>query len=154
MVEAVESESTEAISEVERRKRVRRNRCIAVTVILVLFVLPLLVFFVGPLSLHIYDAGHVRTVICTVDSARTGSESARSLKGVGSTGSQVVIETSDCGKLLLQERVNAKNADALADELDTGGKFSFTVGSGSFAIRSLLHSINLSPSVTDYKRVP
>lgn len=101
--------------------RARKKSRIAVVLIVVFFLIPLLVFFIGPVSLHFYDAGHVRTVVCTVDSARTGGQSARSLKGVGSSGNQVVIETSDCGKLLLQKGINGQNADGVADELDAGG---------------------------------
>ena len=79
-------------------------------VLLVAFVgLPVLLFGVAPGALARWDDTHRVTVECTVERAAATSSSSRSLRGIGSTGVQVLVETSSaatcsCKKVWTEER--------------------------------------------------
>lgn len=107
---------------------------------MIVVLVPLLGFFVGSVTLMAYDAGHRIRLICTVSSAHSSVDSSRSL-GVGSSTSQVVFETSDCGTLVLQWGVTRNNEDKIARSVDEGGRYRFDVGEGSFNMRQFLDTI-------------
>lgn len=119
-----------------QRRLARRRRALASIVLVFVVLFPLLGFFVGPITLKAYDAGHRVSPICTVSSAHSSVDSSRSLKGVGSSTSQVVFETSDCGTLVLQWGVTRDNEDKIARSVDKRGRYRFDVGEGSFNMRN------------------
>lgn len=131
----------------------RRNRIAASIVLAVVVLVPLLGFFVGPITLKVYDAGHRLQVVCTVSSAHSSADSSHSLKGVGSSTSQVVFETSDCGTLVLQWGVNRDNEDDLARGVTEGERYRFDVGEGSFTMREFLNAIRQAVYVKSFEPV-
>ncbi|WP_412147448.1 hypothetical protein [Curtobacterium flaccumfaciens] len=133
------------------RGHVFRNRSIAVLLLFLVVVVPILAFFVAPIALGVYDDAHPMSVTCTVESAEAGSTSSRSLKGVGSSGSQVVIETKGCGRLLVDLGIKKDNVDRVADELKAGQRYRFIVGEGTYRLRSVLQLVKVAPDVRDFK---
>jgi hypothetical protein len=136
----------------EGRRSIRRDRTVAVLMIIVFLLSPVLFMFVGPIWLKIYDAAHPIRVTCQVRSAESGSGSSHSLKGIGSSNNQVIIDTKDCGTLVLVWHVSEENRDAIARRMQTGGPFSFRVGSGSFHLRDQLAWVNQAVYVRDIRR--
>jgi hypothetical protein len=134
-----------------QRRLARRRRVLASIVLLFVVLVPLLGFFVGPITLKAYDAGHRVRPICTVSSAHSSVDSSRSLKGVGSSTSQVVFETSDCGTLVLQWGVTRDNEDKIARSVDKGGRYRFDVGEGSFNMREFLNTIRQAVYVKSFE---
>lgn len=114
---------------------------------------PLLGFFVGPITLKVSDAGHRLHVVCTVSSAHSSADSSHSLKGVGSSTSQVVFETSDCGTLVQRWGVNRDNEDELARSVVEGELYRFDVGEGSFTMREFLNAIRQAVYVKSFEPV-
>ncbi|WIE57612.1 hypothetical protein DEI96_015890 [Curtobacterium sp. MCLR17_031] len=114
-------------------------------------VLPILAFSVAPIALGVYDDSHPMPVTCAVESAKAGSASSCSLKGVGSSGSQVVIETKGCGRLLIDSGLNKHNVDRVADEFKVGQRYRFIVGEGTYRLRSVLQLVKVAPDVRDFK---
>ncbi|MCS6573779.1 hypothetical protein [Curtobacterium poinsettiae] len=134
-----------------RRRRVRRDRILASIVFSVFVLVPLLGFFVGPITLKVYDAGHRLHVVCTVSSARSSADSSHSLKGIGSSTSQVVFETSDCGTLVQTWGVNRDNEHDLARGVVEGERYRFDVGEGSFTMRDFLNTIRQAVYVKSFE---
>lgn len=134
-----------------QRRLARRRRVLASIVLVFVVLVPLLGFFVGPVTLKAYDAGHRVRPICTVNSAHSSVDSSRSLKGVGSSTSQVVFETSDCGTLVLQWGVTRDNEDKIARSVDKGGRYRFDVGEGSFNMREFLNTIRQAVYVKSFE---
>ncbi|WIE71768.1 hypothetical protein [Curtobacterium sp. MCJR17_020] len=133
------------------RRRVVRNRIIAVLLLFLVVVVPILTFLVAPIALGAYDDSHSLTATCTVESAKARSTSSRSLKGVGSSGGQVVIETKDCGRLLIDSGINSDNVNRVAGELKVGQRYQFTVGEGTYRLRSVLQLFKVAPDVRDFE---
>jgi hypothetical protein len=132
-------------------RRVFRNRTIALLLLFLVVVLPILAFSVAPIALGVYDDSHPMPVTCAVESAKAGSASSRSLKGVGSSGSQVVIETKGCGRLLIDSGINKHNVDRVADEFKVGQRYRFIVGERTYRLRSVLQLVKVAPDVRDFK---
>lgn len=133
------------------RRRVFRNRAVAVLLLFLVVVVPILAFFGAPIALGVYDDSHPMSVTCTVESAKAGSASSRSLKGIGSSGSQVVIETIGCGRLLIDSGINKDNVGRVVDELKAGQRYRFEVGEGTYRLRSVLELFKVAPDVRDFK---
>lgn len=129
----------------------RKKRAVAVLILVLVVLVPTLAFFVAPLTLQAYDSAHPESIRCDVHSASVEGSSSRSLKGVGGSGTQVVIESVDCGTLLLRSGINADNAENAVRQLSRGGTYSFEVGAGSYAARSFLHVLGVSSTVADFK---
>ena len=89
--------------------------------------------------------------VCTVTSAHSSAESSHSLKGIGSSTSQIVFETSDCGTLVLQRGVTRDNEDDLAETVVSGERYEFDVGAGSFAVQSFLNTIRQAVYVKSFE---
>jgi len=122
--------------------------------LLVLFVvLPVLLLGVAPGVAEQYDRSHLMTVTCDVVDASPASTSSRSLRGIGATGVQVVIETSDCGKLLLQKGVSDQNAASLATELSRGRTHEFQVGPVAWNTKAITGLMDVSPEAYSYAPV-
>lgn len=119
---------------------------------LVLLALVVLFALVGPFSLSRYDAAHPVNIECSVSSAedRTGSSVART--GLGRSFTEVKVQTSDCGKILLREGESEVSATEVARRLNVGGKYEFVVGGGSYQLRSLLSAIGRDVTATEYKK--
>ncbi|ROS37617.1 hypothetical protein EDF51_10677 [Curtobacterium sp. PhB25] len=132
-------------------RRVRRDRVAASIVLAVVVLVPLLGFFVGPITLKVYDAGHRVHAVCTVTSAHSSAGSSHSLKGIGSSTAQIVFETSDCGTLVLQRGVTRDNEDDLAESIVPGERYEFDVGAASFAMRSFLNTIRQAVYVNSFE---
>lgn len=131
-----------------------RKRVIAIAILLLVIVIPALLFFVVPLGVKVYDDGHQMSVSCGSRSATTGSEPSGSLKGGGSSGSQVVVVTDQCGKILLQDGVNRFNADRIAEELSAADRVRFTVGAASYDMRAVTALFGVSPTAYAYEVEP
>lgn len=129
----------------------RRDRIAAVIVLVVVVLVPLLGIFVGPITLKVYDAGHRVSAVCTVTSAHSGAGSSHSLKGIGSSASRVVFETSDCGPLVLQWGVTRDNEDDLVRSVVPGERYEFDIGAGSFAMRNFLNTIRQAVYVKGFE---
>lgn len=129
----------------------RRDRVAASIVLAVVVLVPLLGFFVGPITLKVYDAGNRVHAVCTVTSAHSSAGSSHSLKGIGSSTSQVVFETSDCGTLVLQRGVTRYNEDDLAKTVVSGERYEFDVGAGSLTVRSFLNTIRQAVYVKSFE---
>lgn len=140
-----------ALERTAQRRLVRRRRILASIVLAFVVLVPLLGFFVGPITLKAYDAGHRVEPICTVSSAHSSIDSSRSLKGVGSSTSQVVFETSDCGTLVLQWGVTRDNEDNIARGVVEGGRYRFDVGEGSYNMRGFLNAIRQAVYVKSFE---
>ncbi|GAA3331550.1 hypothetical protein LQK89_14830 [Curtobacterium sp. C1] len=132
----------------------RRKRVVAIAILLLVIVIPALLFFVIPLGMKVYDDGHRMSVSCGIRSATTGSESSGSLKGGGASGSQVVVVTDQCGKILLQDGVNRFNADRIAGELSGADRVRFTVGAASYDMRAVTAVFGVSPTAYAYEVEP
>ncbi|GGL80645.1 hypothetical protein GCM10009706_19010 [Curtobacterium citreum] len=131
-----------------------RKRAVAVAILLLVIVIPVLLFFVVPLGVKVYDDGHQLSVSCEIRSATTGSESSASLKGGGASGSQVVVVTDQGGKILLQDGVNRFNADRIAEELSGADRVRFTVGAASWDLRAVTAVFGVSPTAYAYEVEP
>ena len=119
--------------------------------LLALFVgLPVLLFGVAPGVLSDWDDSHRVRVDCTVERAAPTTSSSRSLRGIGSTGVQIVVETSDCGDLLVREGVDRDTADVVAADLRPGRTYTFEVGQTAWALRGVTAFTNISPEAYDY----
>jgi hypothetical protein len=134
------------------RRSKLRDRLVAVGILVLVVLVPVLVIFVGPVTLKAYDASHRTEVTCEVRSARTGAGSSRSVKGVGSSSNQVVIETSDCGTLTLRWGVTADNKQSIADGFAPGTTWKLEVGAGSYQLHPLLNDIRQAVFVTEFRR--
>ena len=126
-----------------------------VVVLLVAFVgLPVLLFGVAPGALARWDDTHRVTVECTVERAAATSSSSRSPRGIGSTSVQVLVETSECGDLLVRESVDRGTADEVAAILEDGPTFTFDVGQTAWALRGVTRFTNISPEAYDHQPSP
>jgi hypothetical protein len=103
------------------------------------------VVFVGPAVVQSYDADHKTTITCQVTSAE-GEMQSTSSRGIGGPIAQVVISTSDCGRLLLRDGVTRANNEQIAARLAPPGEYRIEVGTASWNIRGLLHAIRRDPS--------
>ncbi|BDZ49533.1 hypothetical protein GCM10025867_17740 [Frondihabitans sucicola] len=135
-----------------KAKARRKNRVIAVVVLILVVVVPIGLFVVGPTALGAYDDAHSTSVTCVVTDAKAGVASTRSTKGIGTSQPQVVIQTRECGKLLLQHGVTAENRSHLAASFIRGDRYKFTVGAGSFHLRWLTGLLHVSPVVDRYHK--
>lgn len=129
----------------------RRRPLVGVVIVLLLFVVPGLLFFVIPLGITTYDDGHRMTVTCAVRSASTGAESSGSFRGGGASGTQVVVVTEQCGKVLLQDGVSSSNAADVAEEIARADRVRFTVGAASYGLREALGIFGVSPTASAYE---
>lgn len=133
-------------------RSVRRDRVKAISVLAVVVLVPLLVIFIGPLTLKAYDAAHQTSVTCTVTSAHSGIASSHSLKGVGTSSSQVVFESSNCGTLVLRWGVTPANEDRLASTVESGQRYEFQIGAGSYNLRGLLQAMRQAVFVKEFRK--
>jgi len=136
-----------------RRRSKRRDRLVAIGILVLVVLVPVLVFFVGPITLKAYDASHRTVVACEVRSAHTGVGSSRSVNGAGSSSNQVVIETSDCGTLTLRWGVTSENKESIADGFAAGTTWKFEVGAGSYKLHPFLNNIRQAVFVRESRRV-
>jgi len=139
------------MTELQTARAKKKRPVVGIVIVLLLFVVPGLLFFVIPLGIKTYDSGHRVTISCEVRSANTGSESSGSFKGGGSSGSQVVVVTDDCGKVLLQDGINSSNAGRVAKEIDGAKTVRFTVGEASYGLRGALAVFGISPAAYGYQ---
>jgi len=135
-----------------RRRSKRRDRLVAIGILVLVVLVPVLVIFVGPITLKAYDASHRTVVICEVRSAHTGVGSSRSVNGVGSSSNQVGIETSDCGTLTLRWGVTADNKESIAQGFAAGTTWKFEVGAGSYQLHPFLNTIRQAVFVKEFRR--
>jgi hypothetical protein len=134
------------------RRSQRRDRLVAIGILVLVVLVPVLVIFVGPITLKAYDASHRVEVSCGVLSARTGAGSSHSVRGIGSSTNQVVIETSDCGTLTLRWGVTRDNKEPIADGFAPGTTWKFDVGAGSYRLYPFLNTIRQAVFVKDFRR--
>ncbi|MBO9041132.1 hypothetical protein [Curtobacterium flaccumfaciens] len=129
---------------VQRRRRVVRGRVTAIVVLALIVDGPAMLFGVGPLILKSYDVHHMIEVHCVANAARADVASSRGTNGVGSSDPQVVIGTS-CGELILKRGVSRDNMRKIADAVEVDRSYVFSVGEGSFDLRSTLRLLHVSP---------
>jgi hypothetical protein len=110
------------------------------------FLLPLSIMLVGPTIVGTYDKNHQVRLDCTVTDA-VAERTSGSSRG-SSPRDRVIIQTADCGELLLREGINKLNRDAVAAELEEGERFSFDVGGASLKLRWA----KLTPPVWSYQK--
>lgn len=103
-----------------------------------------MLFGVGPSILKSYDLHHMIEVRCVANSAWADVASSQGTNGVGSSDPQVVIGTS-CGKLILKREVSRDNMQKIADAVEIDRSYMFSVGKGSFNLRSTLRLLHVSP---------
>ncbi|GAA1493546.1 hypothetical protein [Curtobacterium herbarum] len=135
-----------------RRRSKRRDRLVAIGILVLVVLVPVLVIFVGPITLKAYDASHRTEVTCEVRSAHTGVGTSRSVNGVGSSSNQVVIVTSDCGTLTLRWGVTSENKESIADGFAAGTTWKFEVGAGSYKLHPFLDTIRQAVFVREPRR--
>lgn len=128
----------------ETRRRLRRRRALGILLLSLLVLVPLGGFIALPTALLAYDESHLESKVCEIDSAEAGSSSSRSLRGVGGSGSQVVITSPDCGTLLLKEGIYRDNVDDVAAAIDAESSGTFQMGAGSDRLQPFLDAIGLS----------
>lgn len=130
--------------ELEARSASLKKKRIVVISWVGIVVLVLAFFGIGPLILDAYDRQHPLTRTCQVTSAEAGSSSTVSRTGVGSSSEQVVIESNDCGELLLREGFDKGNSPEIANTFESGRQYDFILGGGSVRLRGLLDLFGLS----------
>lgn len=128
----------------------QRRPVVAVVVILVVIVLPVLAFFVVPISVLSYDESHQIVRNCAVERAVVEGASSKSLKGVGASGKQVVVHTSDCGKILLQRGIKRQNAREVAKRLSGASSAQFRLGALTYRLRGLLGTVGIASAAYEY----
>jgi hypothetical protein len=136
----------------EPRRSKRWDRFVAIGILVLVVLVPVFVIFVGPITLKAYDASHRTEVTCEVRSGHTGVESSRSVRGVGPSSNQVVIETSDCGTLTLRWGVTADNKESIAEGFAAGTTWKFEVGAGSYQLHPFLNTIRQAVFVKEFRR--
>lgn len=129
----------------------KRRPVVAVVVILVVIVLPVLAFFVVPVSILSYDESHQIVRSCAVERAIVEDTSSKSLKGAGASGEQVVVHTSDCGTILLQRGINRQNAREVAKRLSAASSAQFRLGALTYQLRGLLGTVGIAPAAYGYR---
>lgn len=129
---------------VQSRRRVVRGRVTAIVVLVLIVGGPVMLFGVGPSILKSYDLHHRIEVHCVASSAQADIASSQGTNGVGSSDPQVVIGTS-CGKLILKRGVSRDNMQKIADAVKVNRSYIFSVGKGSFDLRSTLRLLRVSP---------
>jgi uncharacterized membrane protein len=134
------------------RRSKRRARLVAIGILVVVVLIPVLVIFVGPITLKAYDAFHRVEATCEVRSARTGVGSSHSVRGIGSSTNQVVVETAGCGTLTLRWGVTRDNKESIADGFTPGTTWVFDVGAGSYRLHPFLNTIRQAVFVKDFRR--
>jgi len=108
------------------------------------------VFLIGPSVLRAYDDAHLITKTCQVTSANPETSSTVSRTGIGRSNQQIVIESADCGTLLLRVGVTKENRADVAAELTSGDDYRFIIGEGSWNIRDLLRILRVTPEVQSF----
>ncbi|QCR44570.1 hypothetical protein C1N91_14610 [Curtobacterium sp. SGAir0471] len=131
----------------------RKFPLVGIAIVMLLFVVPGLLFFVIPVGITAYDESHRLSIVCTIISAVTGTESSGSFKGGGASGHQVVVETEQCGKILLQDRINSSNAGAVAREASDVDRVRFKVGVAAYRLRAQLAFFGVSPTAYSFEVV-
>lgn len=127
-----------------------RGRLVAIGIMSALLIVGL-VLGVGPWVSRSYNESHRVTIECTVTEADGGKGSA-SGRGAASW-SQVVIETSDCGTLVLVSGVDSSNRSAVAAELAEGGKFLFEIGEAARTYRGVYEFFRMTPEAWSFQKV-
>jgi len=127
------------------------KRLLAILVLVLVVVVPVLLFFIGPLALLAHDDGHRTTVQCDVQGSRVGTTSAKSLKGAGASGTQVVVTTSNCGLILLRDGITSANAEDVAKRLNPGRVAEFDLGDWTYELRGMLAVFGISPAAYSYR---
>lgn len=111
----------------------------------------ILAVFVGPAWLNAYDAANHTWITCEVKSAHAETGSNVSRTGIGGSRAEVEISTKGCGSLLLRQGITQANSKRVATTLEESGKVEIEVGSGSYAIRSVLAVINRLPTAYGFR---
>jgi hypothetical protein len=117
--------------------RQRRNKRVAVAILAISTVVLLGGFIIGPSILDNYDNSHPLEKSCKVSSAIPETSSTVSRTGIGRSTDQIVIESSDCGKLLLRKGITEKNRDEIASQFTEGDVHTFSIGEGSWTLRPI-----------------
>lgn len=133
------------------REAYSRSRWIRYFSALGVLILIVLAVFVAPASLNAYDAAHHTWISCEVQSAHAETGSNVSRTGIGGSRAEVEIRTKGCGSLLLREGVTQANSKRVAASLEKSPKVQIEVGSGSYAIRSILGLINRLPTAYGFR---
>jgi hypothetical protein len=136
-------------TEANSRQSRRQNRKM-IAILSAVVVVPLLLFVVLPYSILGYDERNRISISCSVVSAEPGSSSNRSLRGIGSSGPQVEVDTDSCGPLLLRDGISGGNAGTIAAELEGSDTVDFLVGSASYEMRNVLSSVGITPEAYAY----
>jgi hypothetical protein len=125
-------------TEPENHSASLRKKRLIVTSWIAAILLILAFFGIGPVLLNAYDREHPVTKACEVTTAQAGSSSTVSRTGIGGSSEQVVVESKNCGELLLREGVNKDNSDEIASGLTPGNEYDFILGGGSVRLEKLL----------------
>jgi hypothetical protein len=128
------------------RRRIVRNRSVAVLMLFAFIVLPVSFFVGGPALLKSYDNAHVVELRCTIRSSEMNKISSRSTGGIGASGAEVLLDTS-CGEFVYADGVTLANGDRIASRFKVGSVHSLPVGRGSIAMRSVLEFFHLLPAI-------
>ncbi|UXN26172.1 hypothetical protein N8D74_04620 [Curtobacterium flaccumfaciens] len=132
--------------------RVFLERLQAIGLLFLIIGIPVGTFGFGPSILASYDDGHRMKVVCRVDSAEANMSSSRSAKGAGGAQPQVTFHTN-CGNLLYLEGVDRSSMQRIASAVELGERYRFTVGAGSFKLRSGLKILKVAPEIYSYAAV-
>jgi hypothetical protein len=132
--------------------RVFLERLQAIGLLFLIIGIPVATFGFGPSILGRYDDGHRMNVVCRVDSAEANISSSRSAKGAGGAQPQVTFHTN-CGNLLYVEGVDRSSMERIAFMVEPGERYRFTVGTGSFRLRSGLKILRVAPEIYSYAAV-
>jgi len=136
-----------AITKTKQRvhTRQRRTNRIAVAILAISTVVLLGGFVIGPSILENYDNSHPLEKSCKISSAIPETSSTVSRTGIGGSTDQIVIESSDCGKLLLRQGISERNRDEIALQFTEGDVHTFSIGEGSWTLRPFLKALRVSP---------
>lgn len=124
-----------------------------ITAIVTLIALPIcgVLFFAIPFAKWAYDESHVVTLTCTVESAR-GAVSDGGLRRGGSYKS-VIIETKDCGSLVIRGFGGRDYVDVARSISSRPGPYEIVVGESDWALRDHWTSFGGAPRVKAYEQV-
>lgn len=106
------------------------------------------VVFGGPA----YDSAHRVTVRCTIASAEAITVSSSS-RTVSVSSGAVAIDSSPCGRLLIEHGVGFSNNEQVAASFRHGDTYAFVVGGGTYRWREFLGAFRIRPSVYEYHRL-
>ena len=134
--------------------RQRTARRVVSVVTLIVLVGSGVLFGLVPFASSVHDSTHRTTLTCDVQSARGSERSGhRPRRGASSWDRAVVVETRDCGQLVLRGVDPDDYLDVAADIDARPGEYRIEVGESDWALRGLWRFFRSSPGIAAYERV-